>query len=99
MSVGRRCWAQGGKSDSHWTQGIVAQGVSPEDSGGAGRGDTTRTPHPRRVRGARGPANPLIDLIQESEQASQRRHNGMFEEMRAQRITFENLMREYLSKQ
>ncbi|KAJ8391893.1 hypothetical protein AAFF_G00083640 [Aldrovandia affinis] len=79
-----------------------AGGVSPEDSGGAGRGDTTRTlhtPHPRRVRGARGPANPLIDLIQESEQASQRRHNGMLEEMRAQRITFENLMREYLSKQ
>lgn len=94
MSVGRRCWVQGGQG-----QQSSASDVSPENCAGTSRAGGTRTPNTRRLRRTRAPANQLVDVIQESEQASQRRHDEILEEMRAQRISFENLMREYLSKQ
>lgn len=77
------------------------EGLPPStgDNAGTSSAEGTPTPKTRRLRGTRGPANSLVDVIRESEQASQRRHNELLEEMRAQRLSFESLMREYLSKQ
>lgn len=73
--------------------------VCPENCAGTSRAGGTRTPNTRRLRGTGAPANQLVDVIQDSEQASQRRQCEILEEMRAQQISFDNLMREYLSKQ
>lgn len=72
--------------------------VCPEKCAGTSRTGGTQTSNTRRLRRTRAPANQLVDVIQDSEQASQRRPDEILEEMRAQRISFENLMREYLSK-
>lgn len=67
--------------------------VCPENFAGTSRAGGTQTPNRRRLKGTRALANQLVDVIQDSEQASQRRHCEILEEMRALRISFENLMR------
>ncbi|KAK0144612.1 hypothetical protein N1851_016954 [Merluccius polli] len=87
-------------SEARDNDGIVVR--RPEVLGGRSEEhsdpvDHHTTPLARRSRGARGGPDAVALAIENSDRARERRHQELLEEMRAQRVLFENLMREYLT--